>query len=149
MVLWSTTIITIATSLNLTPPTYYQGIDEFVCVLSIKQMLEICNRGVQKLRQHSQQLKKPPFRACTVLPHVCHTPVPLSWAWFSLNLFCYHYVSLFFTQCHPELSKNFPLLQWCVKSKLRVCSHVKQQAIFRLTTLGRKMARFQLVMASS
>ena len=55
----------------------------------------------------------------------------------------------FSTQCHLELSKNFPLPQWYVKSKVRVFSLVKQQVIFRLTTLGRKMARFQLVMASS
>ena len=53
------------------------------------------------------------------------------------------------TQCHPELWKSFPLLKSFVKSKLRVFSHVKHQVISRLTTLGRKMARFQLVITSS
>ena len=51
-----------------------------------------------------------------VLPHVCHTPVPLSWAWFCLNLFCYHYVFLFFHTVPPIIIEEIsPSSVMCAK----------------------------------
>ena len=83
-----------------------------------------------------------------VSQYVSYTFHRSAWAWFCKIAAGLITISFFPHSATQNYRRAFPFFS-CVKSKLRVFSHVKQQVTFYLTTLGRKMARFQLVMASS